>query len=243
MRIKLLTFRYSATLGGFDDTALLEFTRDKELIALREHFYAVNDVPHLTCVLTYQDAIVPRELLDAAREIRERASQETAGGLRTWSHRGSFGLDQRSGRRDERPDPAEGLPEIDRVLFNALREWRATQARKEGAPRFVLFTNRQLLEIVARRPDSPTALGHIDGIGPSKVERYAKAVLAILHGAPRPAAGSSLAPPGPHSGHPPVPATADPLAAPDELRPPASQAAPRHSEVDQLGLVHAGATR
>jgi hypothetical protein len=27
MRIKLLTFRYSATLGGFDDTTLVDFTR------------------------------------------------------------------------------------------------------------------------------------------------------------------------------------------------------------------------
>jgi hypothetical protein len=38
MRIKLLTFRYSATLGGFDDTTLIEFTRDKKAIAFREHF-------------------------------------------------------------------------------------------------------------------------------------------------------------------------------------------------------------
>ena len=60
MRVKLVTFRYSATLGGFDDTALVDFTRDKEVITLREHFYLVNDTPHLTCVVTYQDAIVPR---------------------------------------------------------------------------------------------------------------------------------------------------------------------------------------
>jgi hypothetical protein len=28
MRFKLITFRYSATLGGFDDTALVDFTRN-----------------------------------------------------------------------------------------------------------------------------------------------------------------------------------------------------------------------
>ena len=66
MRIKLFTFRYSATLGGFDDTSLLEFTRDKEIVAFREHFYAVNEVPHVTCVLTYQDAVIPLEVQQAA---------------------------------------------------------------------------------------------------------------------------------------------------------------------------------
>jgi len=57
MRIKLLTFRYSATLGGFDDNALVDFARDKEVIAFREHFYVVNEVPHLSCIVHYQDAI------------------------------------------------------------------------------------------------------------------------------------------------------------------------------------------
>jgi hypothetical protein len=32
-----LDLRYSATQGGFDDTALVEFIRDKEMIAFREH--------------------------------------------------------------------------------------------------------------------------------------------------------------------------------------------------------------
>ena len=30
MRVKLITFRYSATIGGFDDSALCEFIRDSE---------------------------------------------------------------------------------------------------------------------------------------------------------------------------------------------------------------------
>jgi len=59
MRVKIQTFRYSATLGGFDDTPLVDFARDKEIVAFREHFYTVNEVPHLTCVVHYQDAIVP----------------------------------------------------------------------------------------------------------------------------------------------------------------------------------------
>jgi hypothetical protein len=56
MRVKLFTFRYSATLGGFDDSALQQFARDREVVAF-------------TCVLTYQDAVVPPEILESAREV------------------------------------------------------------------------------------------------------------------------------------------------------------------------------
>ena len=39
MRVKLFTFRYSATLGGFDDRPLTHFVRDKEVLSFREHFF------------------------------------------------------------------------------------------------------------------------------------------------------------------------------------------------------------
>ena len=174
MRVKLLTFRYSATLGGFDDTALVEFTRDKEVISFREHFYLVNEVPHLSCVVHYQDAVVPQAALEAAREIPSRPAALAAPG-------------QRFQRRDGAPDPCEGLNETERALFNHLREWRSKQAHEDGVPPYLILTNRQLVALVRRRPESPTAVGHVDGIGPGKVERYAAAILRCLHGhgAPR----------------------------------------------------------
>lgn len=168
MRVKLLTFRYSATLGGFDDTALTEFIRDKEVIAFREHFYTVNEVPHLSCVLHYQDAVVPRAVLDAARDVPARAPRGS----------GSRAFERRNGA----PDPCEGLDEGERALFNHLREWRAGIAHEEGVPPYLVCTNKQLVAIVRQRPESPTALGHIEGIGPGKVERYGKALLESLHG-------------------------------------------------------------
>jgi len=113
MRVKLLTFRYSATLGGFDDTALVEFVCDKEVIAFHEHFYVVNQVPHLSCIVQYQDAIVPEQAQQAARE-QPRVEAPSATGKR-----------QRSGA----PDPCAGLDEAERALFNHLREWRSALAQ------------------------------------------------------------------------------------------------------------------
>jgi superfamily II DNA helicase RecQ len=168
MRVKLFTFRYSATLGGFDDGVLQDFVRDKEVVAFREHFYAVNEVPHVTCVLTYQDAVVPAAVLQLAHEIppRERPPGRPDRYQRKWS--------------GERRDVTADLSEPERVLFNTLREWRAKKAHDEGVSAFLVFTNRQLLEIVRKRPESPNALGQLEGIGPGKVKRYGAEVLALL---------------------------------------------------------------
>jgi len=163
MRVKLFTFRYSASLGGFDDEPLARFTRDKEIVRFREHFFCVNEVPHLTCILVWQDAIV-REQEVASEEARPRAAPARRG--------------------KSRPDPTEGLDERDRALFNTLREWRSRKAHDEGVPPYLILTNRHFLELLRCRPSSPTDLAHIDGIGPGKVQRYGAELIDLLAGAP-----------------------------------------------------------
>ena len=170
MQVKLFTFRYSATLGGFDDTPLLEFTRDKELVAFREYFYSVNEVPHLCCVLTWQDAVVTDRQLQLARE-----------GPAPDDPRARPAASSRSRRKK---DPSTVLDESQRALFNTLRAWRKTTADAQGVPPYVVLTDRQLVELIQRRPDSKTALGHVHGIGPAKVERYGDALLKALGTAP-----------------------------------------------------------
>ncbi|MHC4955543.1 MAG: HRDC domain-containing protein [Planctomycetota bacterium] len=149
MRVKLITLRYSSTLGGFDEAPLSAFARDKEVVAFREHFYSVNEVPHLTCVIAYQEAVVgaPAAAVKAAK-----------------------------------PDPTAELSEPERLLFNTIRTWRAETAREEGVPPYVILTNRQLVRVVTDQPESLTALGQLDGIGASKIERYGAAILKMLHG-------------------------------------------------------------
>ena len=58
MRVRLFTLRYSSTLGGFDDSAVGEFLSDKEMLSFREHFFAVNNIPHLAYVVTQKRPVV-----------------------------------------------------------------------------------------------------------------------------------------------------------------------------------------
>jgi ATP-dependent DNA helicase RecQ len=170
MRTRLFTLRYSESLGGFDETPLREFQRDREIVAFREHFFVVHEVPHLLCVLTYQDPV-----LTATGEATDTA----ASGMRDpGATRRATTPQGRGGGRDA----LAGLDESQRVLFHTLREWRRETAYQEGVPPFLIFSNRQLVELVTRRPESPNALQQIPGIGPAKVKRHGKAVLKLLHG-------------------------------------------------------------
>ena len=65
-------------------------------------------------------------------------------------------------------------------MFEALRHWRAAEARRQAVPPYVIFHDSVLREIAAARPASTTVLGAMRGVGASKLERYGAAVLAIV---------------------------------------------------------------
>jgi ATP-dependent DNA helicase RecQ len=91
---------------------------------------------------------------------------------------------QRAGQVHARPQGAitgldEGL-EVDEALLTALKGWRREQARSQGVPPYVVFHDRTLVELAARRPTDLEALSQIGGIGAAKLERYGAGLLAVL---------------------------------------------------------------
>lgn len=77
------------------------------------------------------------------------------------------------------PESASGST-ADPALFQRLREWRSEVARRQGVSAFLVFHDRTLTEIAARRPTDLLELEALPGIGPSKLERYGQALLEIL---------------------------------------------------------------
>jgi superfamily II DNA helicase RecQ len=53
LKLKVFTFRFSESVGGFDDKALQEFTADKEVIEFAEHFFIHENTPYLTVLIAY----------------------------------------------------------------------------------------------------------------------------------------------------------------------------------------------
>jgi ATP-dependent DNA helicase RecQ len=65
-------------------------------------------------------------------------------------------------------------------LFDALRAWRKREAAEQGVPAYVIFQNDTLEAIAARRPEDAEELAMVPGVGRSKLERYADAVLRLV---------------------------------------------------------------
>ena len=62
MLVRILTLRFDDALGAFDDSPVQELLKDKEVVAIREHFFVKNAVPYLTLVISYT-------LADAAASV------------------------------------------------------------------------------------------------------------------------------------------------------------------------------
>ena len=65
-------------------------------------------------------------------------------------------------------------------MFDALRAWRSTVAKAQSVPPYVIFHDSVLRDIAASLPGSLDDLGEIKGVGGSKLDRYGKAVLAVI---------------------------------------------------------------
>ncbi|MFJ3825164.1 DNA helicase RecQ [Streptomyces nodosus] len=88
-------------------------------------------------------------------------------------------------------------PELQPV-FEALRSWRAAQAKEQGVPAYVIFHDATLREIATARPTTVAELGTIGGVGEKKLATYGEGVLAVLaslDGGPSPAGPAGPAEP------------------------------------------------
>ncbi len=84
------------------------------------------------------------------------------------------------GRGEPRRAPAPFAGAVDAGLFEALRRWRAEEAKRQNVPPYVIFHDSVLRDIAAARPASLAELGQIKGVGASKLDRYGANVLRVL---------------------------------------------------------------
>ncbi len=66
------------------------------------------------------------------------------------------------------------------ALHEALRQWRKARSTTDGVPAYVVFADRTLDDLVARRPTTFPELLACHGIGPAKVENYGDELLAVI---------------------------------------------------------------
>jgi ATP-dependent DNA helicase RecQ len=91
---------------------------------------------------------------------------------------GVFGGDGPRARPADRSLPP--MSEADEALFQALRTLRKALADAEEVPAYIVFSDKVLREMVARRPTTPDELLDVPGVGPAKLARYGERFLEAL---------------------------------------------------------------
>lgn len=143
MLTRVFTLRFNGLLDAFDDAPLRDFIKDKEVIAVRDHFFLRQDQPYLVVIVNYTLKPIPTEAATA-----RPANQKTKQKDESWR---------------------EYVAEADVPLFNALRDWRMARSKREGLPPYVICTNRHLAALIAARPQTMAQLGEIEGFGKANV--------------------------------------------------------------------------
>jgi ATP-dependent DNA helicase RecQ len=131
---------------------------------LAQGLLAVNSDGFGTLVLTEASAGV----LDGSRRVDLRREPERASG--------------RAARKAK--SAVADLPAEAQSLFEALRAWRAAQAKEQGVPAYVIFHDATLRELAMRRPASLEELGTVTGVGEAQRAKYGEQLLEALAAVP-----------------------------------------------------------
>ncbi len=82
-------------------------------------------------------------------------------------------------KRAKRSAALEGT-DIDEPLFDRLRELRRVLAAESGVPAYVVFADRSLADMAARKPATAGEFLDCHGVGEAKLERYGVVFLAAI---------------------------------------------------------------
>jgi ATP-dependent DNA helicase RecQ len=173
--IDILLGRRSAKVIQFDHDQLSVFGIGEELTEsewrgvvrqlLAQGLLAVEG-EYGTLVLTEDSGTVLRR----EREVPLRKEPKKPAAAR-----GSSGRGERKAKAAAVELPPGLLP-----AFEALRAWRAEQAREQGVPAYVIFHDATLREIATVWPTSVDQLGGIGGVGEKKLMNYGEGVVGVL---------------------------------------------------------------
>jgi ATP-dependent DNA helicase RecQ len=109
------------------------------------------------------------------------ASAEVLSGNRTVRMRNEPLRQASSGRSSSSSRRAVvDLAEADIPLFEALRAWRAAEAKEQGVPAYIVFGDATLRAVAELRPQSLADLDGVSGIGEKKLAAYGEGLLSVV---------------------------------------------------------------
>ena len=74
----------------------------------------------------------------------------------------------------------DDLDDAEQRLFAQLRQWRKVCANQNAVAAYNVFPDATLIQIAKRKPQEPSQLEGISGIGEKRIERYGQEVCEIV---------------------------------------------------------------
>ncbi len=87
---------------------------------------------------------------------------------------------EKAGRTRKRAKGAEELGYEGYRLFEKLRECRLAIAREEALPPYMIFSDKTLIDMAARKPASREKMLQVSGVGEYKYAKYGERFLAVI---------------------------------------------------------------
>lgn len=66
------------------------------------------------------------------------------------------------------------------TIYKELKQFRTEKSKEENIKPYFIYNNKQLLELIERKPVTLDALMQISGFGEIKVQKYGKSIIEIL---------------------------------------------------------------
>lgn len=140
------------------------FLEEKEVLSVKEQFFVQEGQPWWGVLVSYRDEPPNKRKYGVGYPANQRKNE-----------RG------REGTTNERKDWRGTLQtEEERGWFDLLRRWRSDRAHLEGAPPYTILTDRQVVELLQKKPETLESLGEIEGIGEARLKRFGKELLEVL---------------------------------------------------------------
>ena len=76
------------------------------------------------------------------------------------------------------------LSQADTALLDTLKALRRELAQARGVPAYVIFSDRSLQDMAARRPRTPREFAEVHGVGDAKLRAFAEPFLQVIAAAP-----------------------------------------------------------
>lgn len=89
-------------------------------------------------------------------------------------------LKSKSARGSKKSRQMAELSERDNTLLNALKQRRLNLARDRNVPAYVIFPDKTLIDMAAKKPGNQIEFADVHGVGKSKLEKFSETFLQVI---------------------------------------------------------------